>query len=826
MDIERALADGYTKDEVISELGRRTGMNYKQAMSDGYSVDDVIAEMNRRDSASSTNIADRKIVDTTNTPSVPKWGQDNPNLYGLLGATKELSGVAGEYAGMGLGAAAGGAVGGPMGVIAGAGTGYAATKALQAYLNGESPTIDSVSKDFAIGSSGQALPLVAGKIASLDYGGIAGKLSRKIMGIGDDVVSKIKAIKDSFGIEISAAEATGSRGLGLYESMLDKTPFSASIIDKHTQLKQLKPLLDLREKALSENNYQGAESTGLLIQKQVNAFVDKMNIQDAAKRTAAKNRVLEKMGSNETDETLALAGQGVLKIRSEAANAKKNDVFKAIGEYIPNEKVTTPELAKTAKGELERILKTPNQDPELIKNLRWASKTNEELTALMDEISGYPEQVQKQILEKAGFSGQESLTKRDWGALQDYRVQLNDLIKKGDASISAGGTHISGQTSGIGAIYKKLKEALDKDLETIAQKSGNEAFARLRAANAFYQQEYAPLWKRAKIIRDVASSNPAGVADVILQPKNVLEVDILRKAIGEEAFGKTIKPMITKKLLGKSEVFDQKDLASMLEKYGDETLSKIYAPQEMAFLKRIAAGEGIDLAGPIPIGMKSLINEISKRTPSGVVDAIIGTGNEKITNTSRLRENIVKMRAMLDNNALKEIKGELVSRLFKINQRTGYVEPAAFSNAVENAKPVLNILMKPEEVKWLNDISDVTKRITLAQSRASNPSGTAQNIIAWSAYGYIIHQGVSAAEDLKAGDFSGAMAHLGKAGIAVITPRAMAKIYLSDPGRKVFLEGLKTPVGTQKGAEIASKISAIITGDIATANNGESQGKR
>lgn len=51
MDIQAALKDGYTPDEVMAELGRRTGMNYQQAISDGYSADEVLAELNKRDTA-------------------------------------------------------------------------------------------------------------------------------------------------------------------------------------------------------------------------------------------------------------------------------------------------------------------------------------------------------------------------------------------------------------------------------------------------------------------------------------------------------------------------------------------------------------------------------------------------------------------------------------------------------------------------------------------------------------------------------------------------------------------------------------------------------
>ena len=50
MDVQAALKDGYTKDQVMEELGKRTGMNFQQAIKDGHSPDDVFTELVKRDS--------------------------------------------------------------------------------------------------------------------------------------------------------------------------------------------------------------------------------------------------------------------------------------------------------------------------------------------------------------------------------------------------------------------------------------------------------------------------------------------------------------------------------------------------------------------------------------------------------------------------------------------------------------------------------------------------------------------------------------------------------------------------------------------------------
>lgn len=64
MDIQAALKDGYSKDEIMAELGKRTGMNYKAALKDGHSPDDVLAELNSRDT--------RKRTPTNNPADYPQ----------------------------------------------------------------------------------------------------------------------------------------------------------------------------------------------------------------------------------------------------------------------------------------------------------------------------------------------------------------------------------------------------------------------------------------------------------------------------------------------------------------------------------------------------------------------------------------------------------------------------------------------------------------------------------------------------------------------------------------------------------------------------------
>jgi hypothetical protein len=62
MDIQAALRDGYSKQEIMAELGKRTGMKYESAIADGYSEDEVLLELGKRDIGTISNESKEKSV--------------------------------------------------------------------------------------------------------------------------------------------------------------------------------------------------------------------------------------------------------------------------------------------------------------------------------------------------------------------------------------------------------------------------------------------------------------------------------------------------------------------------------------------------------------------------------------------------------------------------------------------------------------------------------------------------------------------------------------------------------------------------------------------
>lgn len=109
-------------------------------------------------------IAEAPEVVATKTPQreedVPKWGRDNPNLYGLYGAGRALLRAGIEGGGAAMGATGGTALAGPAGGVGGAGVGYAGGKRLADFVLGAEPgqepdSLKQFGKDVALGAAFQ-----------------------------------------------------------------------------------------------------------------------------------------------------------------------------------------------------------------------------------------------------------------------------------------------------------------------------------------------------------------------------------------------------------------------------------------------------------------------------------------------------------------------------------------------------------------------------------------------------------------------------------------------------------------------------------------------
>lgn len=795
MDIQAALKDGYTQDEVMAELGRRTGMNYRQALKDGYSPDEVLSELNKRDTV-------KPAPSTAETDNTPEWAGRHPNLYGVLGAAKEIARFGGETAGL-VGGGILGASAGPAGMVAGAGLGYGGVKALERALEGEKATIPQAAltslKDVGTGAAME----MGGQIAGKTIGGALERLSKPSMSdVPKEAIAERIAKAKELGLELSPAELTGSKGLALTEAMFDKSPFSTGVINTWRELKQLKPLVALREKLLTEGRgLQQTEVLGQQIKEQVNKFLGQYKSMNEAQLNTLRDNILKKMGSQDTYESIGKSTQEVIAARSGEYYKKAGELYARVGESIPEGSVViTTKMKETAARLLEDEIRKPVslQNAQVKKILEDISGSK---SALEGEIASYPEAVQEQIRAKMKEEGVGGF---DWKTVQSIRSELNSRIAQTDAAMKTAQPGAKFQSSPEAGIYKQLRKALDEDIQTFANQAGGDVKQSFDLANAFYKE--GKLTYNAPAIRKILSSNPEKVVDMIFRQRGGAEVDLVAQAIGKDAFEKSLKPAFTKRLLDTGPIFSPKALQANLKKYGDEILAKVYTPQELKAINGLATDGTIQMEEKL--AGQPFLRTIAEQKPEVVVDSILGS-YERQPESKLLLRNALLIRASVDKATFESLQKEMSDRIFRLNQLTDRVQPEKLSKTIQTYEKVLKTFYSPEQVSWLKNIADSAKAMAAAETAAKNPSGTAQNVIAWSQGVAVLGSGASAVQDLLSGNPASAGWKAAAVPAIILSPRAMAKIYLSESGRRYFTLGMKTPLGTKAGAALATKLAAI-----------------
>lgn len=731
----------------------------------------------------------------------PQWATKHPELYanlqGIKGATKEVARFAGETAGLVGGGMLGAATGNPVMIPVGAGLGYAGVKQAERFFEDKPQTIgehiNTAVKDVAIGGAMEAGGQIAGKV----IGGTLEKISRpSSSSLPKEVVAeRIKKAKE-LDIDLTPAEATQSSGLALYESMLDKAPFSAQIIRTWRELRQAKPLIALREKLLkqSDANPKQVEEVGEKIKDQVDKFLSQYKNLNEAQISKLRDNVLKKLGTTDTYENIGKTAQETISARSKAYYDTAGELYKNVENAIP--KGTTINLSKTRDISTrlleEEMKKAPSlQNKSVIATLRDLSgKNNEQL----QQLEAYPEAIRNQIianLEKEGFG------KYDWKTIQSMRSELNARIAQADSAIKTNQPNAKFQSTPEAGTWKQLRKAIDDDISSFSEQSGGDIKDAFTLANSFYKEGKKVF--NSPQLRRIMTSNPERVVDMVFRPKGGAEIDLLIQATGKDFFNKTMKPAFTKRLLDTGDVVNPKAIETNLKKYGDELLNKVYTPEEITVLKNLAKDGKNIMEDKLPSGtfLKTLVAE----KPEIIVDSILGS-TDKMLNPKSLLKNILLIRSVVDKPTYAQLQLQLSERLFSTNKLTDLVQPETLAKKIMSNERVLKAIYSPEQVKWLQEISQTTRQMASAELMAKNPSGTAQNIITWSTW-QAIWEAIKSAANLK---FGSAAANLFQ---ATQLPKIMAKFYLSETGRRYFALGMKTPIGTKRGVAIATKLAEI-----------------
>ena len=157
--------------------------------------------------------------------------------------------------------------------------------------------------------------------------------------------------------------------------------------------------------------------------------------------------------------------------------------------------------------------------------------------------------------------------------------------------------------------------------------------------------------------------------------------------------------------------------------------------------------------------------------------------------------NIALTKRVIGKDLFNEARTAFTEKILEMNKYGMYSPMTSVKEVSRFDNPTLKAIYSPEELKALNDLVRVSKASYGAERLAGNPSGTAQSVITFQQGRAILKQAAKGRPD--------------KAVMIVLTPKGLAKIYLSPLGRKYFTTGFNVPAGTEAATNIGSKLLAI-----------------
>ena len=183
------------------------------------------------------------------------------------------------------------------------------------------------------------------------------------------------------------------------------------------------------------------------------------------------------------------------------------------------------------------------------------------------------------------------------------------------------------------------------------------------------------------------------------------------------------------------------------------------------------------------------VRKLSTKDPEALLRVIVRPG--AVTEIRELRR-VVGPRGMMN------VKRAFLEDAFGVNAQQPFT-PQKFAASIDKyGNETLNALFSRDEFEAISQLAHVSKFVGRAQRVGGNPSGTARHM-------------------LNVASFSGAgialwMHNPMTAAAAVLSPRVMARLYLSDVGRKWLTIGFRTPINSATAGQVSENLLKVASG--------------
>lgn len=576
-----------------------------------------------------------------------------------------------------------------------------------------------------------------------------------------------KALKAAGNMEIplTPAELSGSLGMARLESLLEKLPFSGTMIQRFNEYRH--GLITTARNEMLERvgpRLEG-EAIGVTTQEIVGGALAKESQQKAAALQAKRATLLKKFGPTKETEQIGDEIIATLLQNRDAMKKAASKLYDAVDEVIP------PGRNKVSDINLRSVAKQIQTEDIGRAKMAVGGETN----AILQFLSRGPKGGK-------GYTYQE---------LKTLRSKLGDMIAQENTAAKVGLNAKLGMSTTEGRFYSKLKDALDKDLKAFSDSMGGKVQERMDIANAFYR-DYKEVFDN-KTIRKMATSKPEVVYDQLIKPGRTSDIKAIKAAVGKQDFDKTFKRRFMDDLVGggTDDIPDGAAIVKRINSYEPETLRELLTPAErMQLTKFVKTAEMPEF---VLSEVKQRVSDLMKKSPTAVYNGVLA-GDPTITRAAKEVMGAKRFR-VYTRRVLEDIIGSADDGLFTDKQ---------VASALENyGQDALKLHFTDAELTDIRDIGRVRSLTTRTVAQGANPSGTANPIIQMAAGGAVLGAYKSDPTDTTA-------EKLLKGGAVALSAPILAKFYLSPIGRKLLVDGLNMSAREKGAAVLAGRIAAFV----------------
>jgi len=625
--------------------------------------------------------------------------------------------------------------------------------------------------------------ILGGKVIKSSYESLRGRPpSIEPSTIPDPKLRKLVKDSQDEGIDLSPAELSQTKTLGNVEAVLNLTPFASPTLQA-TRLNTTKQLIDKRNNLISKfskGSSQEIDKLGKDIQTELDRFVKSSGEQRTEYIDQLREQTLKRLGSVDKDyislgKFTKESMQKQLDARAKFSDDLYNDVMSKIDQ---KELMDVPKVVSIASEELKKTKLLPKEFQ------------NTDLISKLTSLKFLKSEKQSDIITQAEALGIEIPTliakqtpKISFEKFKALHSEIKSILRDNDKATKLGIPGVRSLSTKEEATYSKINDAMFKDLDNYFTNKAPELQTDYALATTTYRN-YKTLYQDKKVLH-MFKTEPDKFVDSLL--KHPDQIPLFKEAGGKESFNSFQDATKSRLLqLDNTEPFDPIKLSKELQKIGKNSLLQVFPKETYDDLVKLATrGEKIT---DLPIGNK-LFLEILKTDPGKVVRTIL---QPNAPNNAKLIQKIVTP------EQFNGLRAKIVETIWPINPKTEFYVPGKFKQQLNYyGDKVLSGYFSKEELAGLKILAELEYRAKGAATVARESGSTLkESLIAFGSYGAVA--GLAFTNPLLAGKI-------------VLPPYLIGKLYTSNVGRKLLLEGFQNSKNSKEAAELYGKLMSIVT---------------